>query len=325
MLRKTLLVWHAGEILDTDSLELYRDHSRLLDLLGRFWHFGVLLPLAVLGALITRTRWRELLPLYGLAAALAAAVALFYVMARYRYPLVPILALFAAPALLELVAWARHRAWRPLAAALLVLALVALPCNWPLPGDVDPRTITYLDLGTALVDTHRFEEAEQSFSRAIALDPRFADAHYGLGQARLAAGDPRGALGPLEQALRLRPDHAPAQVASGMAWLALGDAAAAERFFRSAIALDPALAEARNDLAVVLAGQGRSDEALAELTAASRARPRDTEVRTNLAKLLLVRGDRTAARAELVRVLATRPDHAEARRLLGLVDARPAP
>ena len=100
MVRKWMLVWNAGEIMDTDSLEAYGEHSVLLRLLGLFLHFGVVAPLAAIGLWVTRHDWKRLWLLHAILLAMALAITLFFVMARYRYPLVPVLALFAGAGLL---------------------------------------------------------------------------------------------------------------------------------------------------------------------------------------------------------------------------------
>jgi hypothetical protein len=102
MRTKWLLVWNAYEIPDTESYTLYRDFSWVLGVLGRVNHFGVLCPLAVVGLVTTMDRWRRLWPLYLMMLALAGGVAAFYVFGRYRYPLVPVLALFAGHGAAEL-------------------------------------------------------------------------------------------------------------------------------------------------------------------------------------------------------------------------------
>ncbi len=59
-------------------------------------HFGLLVPLAVLGVIVTWPDRRRLWILYALTLTYALSVVMFYVFARYRYPLVPFLLLFAA-------------------------------------------------------------------------------------------------------------------------------------------------------------------------------------------------------------------------------------
>jgi hypothetical protein len=76
-------------------------------------HFGVLVPLAAVGLMQTWTERRRLGVVHALAGAYAASVVVFFVYARYRYPLVPFLVMFAAVAVGELSAhlahWLRER------------------------------------------------------------------------------------------------------------------------------------------------------------------------------------------------------------------------
>ncbi len=65
-------------------------------MLGWFGHFGMLMPLAIAGMIATWPDRRRLSIVYALALAYAASVVMFFVFARYRYPLVPFLILFAA-------------------------------------------------------------------------------------------------------------------------------------------------------------------------------------------------------------------------------------
>ena len=61
--------------------------------------FGTVAPLGLFGLLITWRRWRRYLPLYILVFGYMGTVLLFFNFSRFRVPVVPILALFAAPAL----------------------------------------------------------------------------------------------------------------------------------------------------------------------------------------------------------------------------------
>ncbi len=94
--RKIMLLVNRSEMLDTESQESYAEWSWPLRLLGRVGHFGVLVPLAALGVIVTWPDRRRLWILYAMALAYSASVVMFYVFARYRYPLVPFLLLFAA-------------------------------------------------------------------------------------------------------------------------------------------------------------------------------------------------------------------------------------
>ncbi len=106
MARKLALTFNALELADTESQEVYAEWAWLLRIMGPF-DFGLLLGLAALGAALTARSWRRLWLLYVLAATYALSVALFYVFARYRFPLVPVLMLLAAGGVLEALDRAR--------------------------------------------------------------------------------------------------------------------------------------------------------------------------------------------------------------------------
>jgi 4-amino-4-deoxy-L-arabinose transferase-like glycosyltransferase len=61
------------------------------------------IPLFVAGLVLTRARWRDLLFLYGVVAAHTAVALVFFGSLRGRIPVEPVIAVFAAPALLALL------------------------------------------------------------------------------------------------------------------------------------------------------------------------------------------------------------------------------
>ena len=97
--KKLMITWNRGELPDSESFEVYADHSPFLRALNVVLGFGVLVALAVPGMALS---WR-LSPrptvLYLMLFGFSTAVAVFYVFARYRFPMVPILAMFAAVSL----------------------------------------------------------------------------------------------------------------------------------------------------------------------------------------------------------------------------------
>ncbi len=89
MARKFALTFNAAELPDSESQDVYAEWSWLLRIL-RPLDFGLLLGLAALGAVVTAPDWRRLWILYAIVVTYAASVALFYVFARYRFPIVPV-------------------------------------------------------------------------------------------------------------------------------------------------------------------------------------------------------------------------------------------
>ena len=96
--RKFRLFWNRAEIVDTESQESHEDDSPVLRWLASVAHFGVLAPLSCAGVLLTWRDWRRLWLFYALIVVYLLSVMAFYVLARYRLPVVPLLIVFAAAA-----------------------------------------------------------------------------------------------------------------------------------------------------------------------------------------------------------------------------------
>ncbi len=112
--RKAALLVNAAEMIDTESQESHAEWSWPLRALGPLTHFGVLVPLAVVGLWLTWPDRRRLWVLYAIGATFAITTLAFYVFARYRFPLVPLLVLFAGAGIAGCAAgW---RAWPRIAA-----------------------------------------------------------------------------------------------------------------------------------------------------------------------------------------------------------------
>src|SRR5262249_53237331 len=152
-------------------------------------HFGVFVPLALVGILATWTDWRRLAIFYALLVAYSGSVLLFYVVARYRYPLVPILVLFAGAGVAAAVtagtqAFVRpvFPAWR-LGVQAAAVAAVAVSVNWPIGSVSAMRAVTETNLGAALQNDSRLDDAIVHYRRAISVQPDYAPAYNDLGVA----------------------------------------------------------------------------------------------------------------------------------------------
>ena len=168
--RKWWLTWNAREVMDTDNIEVYYEQSRVLRVLGCVLHFGVLAPLAMLGAWLTRREWRRLWVLYGTVGLLVASSAVFFVFARYRFPVVPVLALFAGAGIVELLRILRARQGRTLVLAVLLTTATAVAANWPV--DIGEQLATsHYNFGAAFRRQGRTPEAIDQYRRALQVEP----------------------------------------------------------------------------------------------------------------------------------------------------------
>ena len=304
--KKAMLVWNRVELPDTESLEVYRDASVVLRVLGAVLGFGVLTALAGAGMALAWADPRRPVLLYLMLAAFAAAVAAFYVFARYRFPLVPILALFAAYAIVR----ARDR--RALRPALAGLAIAAVVTGWPIVSVAGTRALSYANLGIGFADEGHLDEAMVAYRTAIDLAPMEPETHYNLAVALARASRDEEAATELVTALRLDPSFAAAHDNLGVLLARRGNFADAERHFREALRLDPSSALSRNNLGNVALEQGRIDDAVRLYEDALRVAPDYLEARLNLVSALARAGRREEALREANEVLRRDPSNAEA-------------
>lgn len=352
MARKAALLINATEAIDTESQESYAEWSWPLAALGWLTHFGVLVPLAVVGVWATWAERRRLWVFYALALTLAASTIAFYVFARYRYPLVPLLIVFAAAALAALPRLARTTP-RPQALAVAGMATaIAVMCQWPLLAATRSRAITETNLGTALYEAGRFDDAVARYARALEIQPDYVpafnnlgvtlraagrtddairayrdglalrddypDLHYNLANALLAVNRPDEAADHLRKAAAGTPDSAGVYNNLGMALAEKGQLAAAAAEFERATLLEPGSAKAHRNLGNVLASLGQDARAFEHLSRAVHLAPDDAETHYDLGVYLLEHDRNAEAVTALTAAVRARPDYADAHNNLGI-------
>ncbi len=234
---KVALYFSPYEWPDTVDYYWMKTRSWVLALPGLEW--GALVPLAAIGLLFSRRRWRVLFPVLLFELGWLVSTVAFFLFSRYRLPAAPGLWILAAVPLV-----AAARAWHARGRVEAVLAACGLLVVWLLPyfgsfaprrdlveinlgrlaqekGDVaaakahfeaavvaDPTAfVPHLDLGTIAARAGDFAAAVQRFREAVALQPTSDDAHADLGAALLASGDLAAAGPELDRALALNPDN----------------------------------------------------------------------------------------------------------------------
>ena len=238
--RKLLLTVNAREISDTESLEAYAESAPLLHALRRL-DFGVVLPLAAFGAGMCRRDWRRQLLLYLAAAGMTLAIAAFFVVARYRHPLAPVVILFAGAGVGSLLRIRRTaESWVPAAAAATVLALVA---RLPMAVVHDQ---TYINMGGHFLDAGQPADALPWLRRAVSLDPSDPIAQESLAVALMKAGETNAAeaVPHFSEAIRLRPARFTTRINFGTALCSVGRIEECLAQFQEAERLDPTSVDA---------------------------------------------------------------------------------
>lgn len=258
LLKKFGYFWSRWEVSNNQDIRFVTDNFapvvRYLPLT-----FLVVGPLGLLGLVLSLRRPRRLFPLWGFVLIYMVGVVAFFVTARYRAPVVPVLMVLGSHAVFWCLEQLRARRWLAAGYAVGVLAVAGIAA-WQIPEGVEVGIGQSCgEAGIVLASQDRLDEAEDY----------------------------------LRQSLERYPDH------PGMAkyWLSLGiiemrqnSLFEAERCFTQAAALSPDDAETRKYLALMLAQQNKTDRAIGEFRRALVLAPDDAFVHANLGAALIRKG-----------------------------------
>ncbi|HYW68109.1 MAG TPA: tetratricopeptide repeat protein, partial [bacterium] len=293
MVRKVAFVMSSYEMPQLENYYFQKRYSPLLriPLLG----FAIIAPLGLLGlGLAFRRRRPRLLALY--TSSYLLSISAFFVVARYRLPVVPFLVLFASYGVFELVRRARAKEYRLLVLPIAVLAVLLYLVNanhydinretgfaqphfrlgiiYSERGEIDDAIYeyeqairldpdyskSYLNLGAAFSEAGRNEEAKQAFRSAIRLDPGYASARINLAMLLERSEEYERALSQVDTVLSMEPHNPTALKERGVILYRVGDAEGAETWLREALTWDAA-GEERPEIEFYLALLGGSGEA----------------------------------------------------------------
>jgi len=272
--RKALLVLNEYEVADAESQYVYAESSPVLRALGSVWHLGVLLPAAAMGIAVTWPRRGELWIYYALAGAAGLSVAVFYVMARYRFTLVPLLVPFAAVGVLEVFRVLFKRRGRlgggvakpngvsgqrfvRLAGLAAVAGVSAIVANWPILDERRLDGMARMNLGVAYAQAGDVESAIPWFRQAVSGNPGSAEPNNNLAMGLALTGAFAEAIPHYRAALAAVPTLVGVNFNLGVALERVGRLDEAIVQYRRALELDPSDAQAK-EAVERLSGFGKS-------------------------------------------------------------------
>jgi Flp pilus assembly protein TadD len=176
------------------------------------------------------------------------------------------------------------------------------------------------NLGSALSNRERFEEAAVHLARAVELNPEYGDARYNLGYVLVRLGQLEAGIRELTEAVRLEPENFMAHNNLGVAFLIREDYPQAVEQLKEAVRLKPDFASAHNNLGVALKNHDDLAGAVASLREALRLNPAYAEAWNNLGAALRAQGKLAEAAESFRRALQLAPNYAAARRNLDEVE-----
>ncbi len=237
--KKWLMVWNSVEISDSESIYAHFRFSNLLNSLGQVFHFGVIFPLAIIGICFG---WKDRRQLWGVAwvwLCFAASVALFFIFARYRYPMIAPMILFAASGLTHIYQQLQEKQIKGLAGSVSVALLFAIVVNWPITSKSSMEAPTHFNIGYELERRNELDAARDFYLESVAIVDTNTLAHNNLGMLAMKQNRPDAAIAHFSNAVSAKPDNWDARVNLGIALWSLGRKAEAVEHYKQVLNNDP--------------------------------------------------------------------------------------
>ena len=213
MAKKFALFWNGNELSNNRDLYFFARSAPLLKLLiWRFilyFPFGLIAPLALVGIILSHKNSKNVLLLEIFLVVYMLSVVLFFVTARYRVPVIPVLILFSAYATDKFVYMIKKRKTSELVKYVLVFLIILIPVNLEIPGySAENPGQAHYALGSVYSEKGDKVRAVEEFEKAIYHNPNLAEAYVNLGSIYGDQGKHQLALEYYEKALEKGADSA---------------------------------------------------------------------------------------------------------------------
>jgi len=259
--RKIALFLNGYEVPQLESFALATHRSMVLRLL--FVRFWFLIVAGLLGMALAPRR-RNYVLLAGFAGVYAVSIIAFFVTARYRVQIAPVLALFAAYAILVgLPRVLKNRARiAPVVFALITLTAVTRPTLFTRSQEED-RFRDYIHRGRRLAMVRDFPSALADIDSAIAIYPNFAEGYIHRAIVNNDAGRHFQAIEDYARANRLHPGMASVHYDLAQTLRRANMNSEAIKEYRAALRIDPVMIKSQNNLGIALREQKDYPDAIA--------------------------------------------------------------
>ncbi|MGZ6291132.1 MAG: tetratricopeptide repeat protein [Syntrophales bacterium] len=131
----------------------------------------------------------------------------------------------------------------------------------------------YFNLGNNLSAQGRTDDAVLYYQEALRLRPNYAKAHNNLARLLISKNMFKEAIGHFQEALKTEPTNAGMHYNLGIAWMSIDHFEDAIGQFQEAVRINPRFIEAHNAWGIALARLGKTDEAIDHFRASLRIKP----------------------------------------------------
>ena len=206
--------WNGYEIPNNSNFYLSRKFSGLLSL--PLPGFVFIASMGIMGIIISIGNRQKYLLLYLIVIGCFCSVMAFYILSRFRQPIVPFLILFTGFFIDWLCKKAKDKDFKKLVYSLLCAAFLAF-LIWPRPQQfILPQD--HYNIGLSYAMGEEYNSAIVQFDNAIELRANYIKPVYMKGICFLRQGKPRLAVREFEEVLKLNPNYTKALKSTAIAY-----------------------------------------------------------------------------------------------------------
>ncbi|MBC8359247.1 MAG: tetratricopeptide repeat protein [Candidatus Aminicenantes bacterium] len=277
---------------------------------GLFWYFGTLIPVIGLvqvsdQAMADRYTY---IPLTGLFITVAWGVSDLLVKWRYQKIFLGVSAVIILSAL-TVCTFFQASHWRN-TITLFENAVKVTENNYKALNN----------LGAALIDKGKPDEALLYFAEALRINPQKTDARNNLANVLSAQGKLDEAVSHYKEAIRINPEHADAHYNLANVLSAQRKLDEAVLHYKEAIEINPEYAKAYYHLGNILINQKKVKEAMFHFAEAIRINPDYAEAYNKIGLILAWQGKYKKAKVFFLKAIQVRPNYMEARKNIAILE-----
>lgn len=307
---KTALFLGGREYPDNYDFNFMRSLAPVLKV--TFVSFGLVMVFSLFGIFLSRSREPSFQLMYAYALVSALSIIVFYINARYRFPIVPILIVFAAYAVVE--------GWKIILAGgrakIVIAAIVAAGLFFGVTDFFRDKTedfaISWFGIGNTFENEGKLDEAMLHYEKALDLLPDYSNALHQMGSVLEKQGRTDEAIEKYRQAINAEPCFLDAHFSLAAAYEGQGRMNNAVDVWNAALSCYPNQPDAHGNLGLLYEKMGDTINAVREIKRAIELRPYDANFHNNLGVIYLVHGLKNDASTEFAKALRIDPKHAGA-------------
>ncbi len=260
LVRKLVFAMSSYELPQLENYYFQKRYSPLLT--APLPGFAAVAPLGLVGLALAWRRRRARLMVY-FVATYVFSIVVFFVVSRYRLPVVPALIAGASYAVMWFVERWRKREWRRLTVPVVAVVALAVLVNTNLYGIDRGRGFaqSHYRLGLIYGDQGKVDRAMAEYQRAISIDPEYEKSYLNLGALLAEEGRNEDAVRMFREAIRLDPDYTDARINLAIVLERDGDYETALAQIDTALSYDPENARALKEKGIALLRTGHESEA----------------------------------------------------------------